>query len=91
LVTDACALQKFSRKYEICKCHDKIETKSLKLVYFEMHKMKHVLWKPWPATYRSSLQCFIRISRVKEKGDQPKSAVNVCHMKKALRFSSRYT
>jgi hypothetical protein len=77
LVTDACALQKFSRKYEICKCLDKIETKSQKLVYFEMHKMKHVLQAPWLATYRSNLQCFIKISRVKEKGEQSKSAVTM--------------
>jgi hypothetical protein len=78
LVTDACALQKFSRKYEICKHHDKIEMKFQKLVYFEMHKMRHVLQEPWLATYRSNLQSFIIISRVKEEGDQPKSAVNVC-------------
>jgi hypothetical protein len=74
LVTDAGALQKFSRKYEICKCHDKIETKSQKLV----HKMKHVLQEPWLATSRSNLQCYIKISRVKEEGDQSESAVNVC-------------
>jgi hypothetical protein len=56
----------FSRKYEICKCLDKIEMKSQKLVYFEMHKMKHVLQEPWLATYRTNLQCFIKISRAKE-------------------------
>jgi len=78
LVTNACALQKFSRKYEICNSHDKIEMKSQKLVYFEMHKMKQVRQEPRLAIYKSNLQCFIKISRVKEDGDQPKSAVNVC-------------
>jgi len=42
-----------------------------------MHKMKHVLQEPRLAIYKSNLQCFIKISRVKE-GDQTKSAVNVC-------------
>jgi hypothetical protein len=55
-------------------------------MYFEIHKMKHVLQEPWLATYRSNLQCFINISRVREEGNQPKSVVNVClgHEKRLL-------